>query len=106
MKLLIDECVPHRFRNHIVGHDVYTVAYMGWAGVKNGRLLALAAGAGFDALLTTDQNIEYQQNTAALPIAVVVLEAAGSDVPSLLAIVPQLLATLATLPPRAVTHVR
>ena len=49
---------------------------MGWDGVKNGRLLALAAGAGFEVLITTDRNLEYQQNPINLPVAVVVLEAA------------------------------
>ena len=62
---------------HLVGHDSYTVSYMGWDGVKNGRLLALAAGGGFEVLITTDRNLEYQQNLVNLPLAVVV--SGGSD---------------------------
>jgi predicted nuclease of predicted toxin-antitoxin system len=54
MKLLLDECIPHRLRLHLSGHDAYSVAYMGWGGIKNGRLLALAAADGFEALVTTD----------------------------------------------------
>ena len=46
----------------------------GWAGIRNGKLLALAATQ-FDAFLTTDQNIEFQQNLAELPIAVLVVVA-------------------------------
>jgi len=45
---------------------------MGWCGRKNGELLALAA-AEFEAFITVDQNLPYQQNIATLPIAVVVL---------------------------------
>ena len=36
---------------------------MGWAEFGNGDLL-LEAEAGFDALVTTDQNLRYQQNLA------------------------------------------
>lgn len=43
MKILLDECLPLRLRNHIPGHDVFTVEYMGWKGIGNGRLMALAA---------------------------------------------------------------
>jgi hypothetical protein len=44
MKLLLDECVVQDFRHLITGHDVFTVAYVGWSGVKNGQLLIRAAG--------------------------------------------------------------
>ncbi len=47
---------------------------MAWAGVKNGKLLALAASE-FDAFLTVDKNLPYQQNLTSLPIAVLVLDA-------------------------------
>jgi predicted nuclease of predicted toxin-antitoxin system len=52
MKLLLDEDLPHQFRHELPGHDCYTVAFMDWAGAENGDLLARAASAGFDALLT------------------------------------------------------
>jgi predicted nuclease of predicted toxin-antitoxin system len=52
MKLLLDECVPARLRNHIPGHNVSTVPREGWAGIKNGQLLSLAAAADFEALVT------------------------------------------------------
>ena len=47
---------------------------MGWGGVQNGKLLALAATE-FDAFLTVDKNLQYQQNLTALPISVLVLDA-------------------------------
>ena len=70
MKLLIDENLPHQMRLELPGHDVYTVAYIGWGGIENGELLRRAAGAGFDALVTNDRGLEYQQNLSALPVAV------------------------------------
>jgi hypothetical protein len=48
VKLLLDENLPHDLRHHLVGHEVFTVTYMGWSGTKNGALLLLAADAGFD----------------------------------------------------------
>ena len=57
MRVLLDECVPKRLRQELTGHDVSTVPDMGWAGIKNGELLALA-GAQFECFLTVDANIE------------------------------------------------
>ena len=39
MKLLLDECLPRKFKNHLPGHECYTVPEIGWAGKKNGELL-------------------------------------------------------------------
>ncbi|HEY2413701.1 MAG TPA: DUF5615 family PIN-like protein [Pirellulaceae bacterium] len=52
MKLLLDENLSHKLRTEIVGHDVFTVAFMGWPGVENGELLTRAATDGFDALIS------------------------------------------------------
>lgn len=60
MKLLLDENLPHKLRQHLPGHEVYTVAFMGWSGIRNGELLARAAAAGFEAMLTVDAGIEYE----------------------------------------------
>jgi hypothetical protein len=72
MRLLLDESVPRRLRNALPAHSVKTAVEMGWGGIKNGALLALAAPE-FDAFITVDKNLPYQQNVAALPIAVVLL---------------------------------
>lgn len=105
MKLLLDENLPHTLRFKIVGHEVITVAYMGWSGVDNGRLLAEAAGAGFDALITNDRGIEYEQEQASLPFAVVVLLASANTLESLEPLVPNLLAALEQLPPRQLVRI-
>jgi hypothetical protein len=42
MKILLDENLPHELRRHLSGHDVFTVQYMNWKGIKNGQLIALA----------------------------------------------------------------
>jgi|GEM_PF-1491410 hypothetical protein len=67
MRVLLDECVPRALRNDIPGHEVKTVAEVGWAGVKNGDLLRFAA-AEFDLLITVDRNLEYQQSFEGLSL--------------------------------------
>ena len=60
MRILLDECVPRPLRRELPGHNVRTIQEMGWAGKKNGELLALMAGAGFEVLLTVDQSLRHQ----------------------------------------------
>ena len=67
MKLLLDECAPRRLKNYFVGHDVSTIEQAGFKGLKHGNLLRAAEGK-FEVLITVDKNIEYQQNTTALPL--------------------------------------
>jgi hypothetical protein len=62
MRILLDECVPRRLARELAGHDVRTVPEMGWSGKRNGELLQLMAGQGFEVFLTVDQNLRYQQN--------------------------------------------
>jgi hypothetical protein len=94
MKLLIDECLPTDLRLFIPGHDVESVEYCGWKGVKNGRLLALAAAAGFEALITSDAGIEHQQNPTTLPIGVIILHPQSNDLMDIRPLVPRLLQRL------------
>ena len=104
MRLLLDECVPARLRQALPSHAVSTVGLQGWSGIKNGKLLALAA-AGFDAFVTVDKNLPYQQNTAALPIAVVVLDAKSNELAYLLPLMPALEAVLKNLAQIGRAHV-
>lgn len=73
MRLLFDQGTPVPLRNHLPRHAVETAYEKGWQDLKNGDLLARAEAEGFDALVTTDQNLRYQQNLAARKIGVVVL---------------------------------
>jgi hypothetical protein len=105
MKLLLDENLPHDFRHELPGHQVFTAKYMRFDGLENGVLLSHAAAAGFDALLTKDANLQYQQNLVHLPLAVVVIHAPSNDIDDLRPLVPALLTALTALAPNAVTHV-
>ena len=100
MRLLLDECVPARLRIALPSHQVSTVPEEGWSGVKNGKLLMLAA-VKFDALITVDKNLPYQQNTVSLPISIFVLAAQSNELPYLLPLVPKLEVALASHQPGA-----
>lgn len=94
MKLLLDENLPHQLRLELPGHDVYTTAYMGWSGIENGELLRRAANDGFDAVITNDRGLEYEQNLAALPVSVIVLLAGANTIEAIRPLCPELIAVL------------
>ena len=73
MRLLLDECVPRRLKNELAGHDVHHVVEMGWSSKRNGELLTLMVAERFEALLTVDQHLEFQQNIQKSGIGVVVV---------------------------------
>ena len=72
---------------------------MGWGGIRNGELLARAANE-FDALVTVDKNLQYQQNLGALPITVIVMDAKLNELPYPLPLIPKLEEALASPCPR------
>jgi predicted nuclease of predicted toxin-antitoxin system len=75
MRLLLDENLPKRLKQDLNEFEIYTTADKGWTGVSNGKLLELLTENKFDALLTFDKNLTYQQNFTKYTIAVIVLNA-------------------------------
>jgi len=75
VRLLLDECVPRPLKRELPGHDVSTVAELGWSSKRNSELLQLMLANRFAGFLTVDQNLQFQQNVGASGIAVVVLVA-------------------------------
>ncbi len=106
MRVLLDECVPRPLRREFPGHVVRTLREMGWAGKRNGELLALMAGAGFEVLLTVDRSLPYQQNLTAAGVAVVVMVAVSNRLPDLIPVVPAVEAALAGVQPGDAVEVR
>lgn len=72
-RILLDEGVPIGVRGLLVIHDVLSAAEAGWAGLTNGDLIAAAEEAGYELIITADQNVRYQQNLSKRRIALVVL---------------------------------
>ncbi len=73
MRVLFDQGTPVPLRRYLALHAVATVFEKGWSTLQNGELLSTAEYEGFDVLVTTDQNLKYQQNLENRQIAVVVL---------------------------------
>ena len=76
MKILLDECIPRKFKFELApyGYTCMTVPEAGFAGKRNGALLTLAEGS-FDAFVTVDKNVQYQQNLAKRKISIVIIRA-------------------------------
>jgi len=73
LKILFDQGVPKPLQAYLANHEVRRAFELGWAEKKNGELLALAEAAGYDLLVTTDQNLVHQQNLRSRKIAIFIL---------------------------------
>ena len=102
MRLLLDECVNADLKGYLFGHEVKTVTEAGWAGKRNGELLGLVSER-FDAFITVDRNLSYQQNLSRLSFPVVLMVPDGPRFESLQRLVPALLAKIETAPPGQLT---
>ena len=76
MRILFDQGTPAPLRSHLK-HEVATVVDLGWSTLSNGELLTQAEAAGFEVLVTTDQNLKYQQNLPRRRIGIAVLTKAS-----------------------------
>lgn len=96
MRILLDDSVPRALGFELPGHFVRTVQSQGFSTLSNGKLMQAMLEAGFEILVTFDQNLPYQQNER-LPVAVVVLVAPNNRLETAKRFVPQLLHCLPTL---------
>ena len=72
MRILFDQGTPVPLRSFLATHEVSTAFEMGWSNLENGDLLRAAEGQ-FEVLITTDQNLRYQQNLSGRQLAILVL---------------------------------
>lgn len=105
MRILLDECAPRPLKHELADYEVHTVAEMGWLGKKNGELLRFMSQEGFMILLTTDQNLRYQQNLPQAGVAVVVLVAPSNKLSDLPPLMPNARSMLDTVAPGEVIEV-
>jgi hypothetical protein len=96
MKILFDQGTPAPLRYALAGHIISTVYEMDWAKLENGELLQ-AGEASFDAFVTTDQNLRYQQNLTGRRLAILVLST--TSWPKIQAQVPKVIAAVNALRP-------
>ena len=73
MRILFDQGTPAPLRQHLDNHSVDTAFERGWSNLRNGDLLDHAEKDGYELLITTDQNLRFQQRLAGRRIGIVVL---------------------------------
>ena len=104
MWVLLDECLPRRLKRELVGHDVITVPEAGWSSKKKDEVLSLASGS-YDAFITIESNLAYQQRVVGLSFGVLVLRARSNRLADLQPLVPAILNALAGLKPGEIVAV-
>ena len=98
MRVLLDGNLPRTFAALLPGHRVETVHQRRWSDLDDGPLLNAAEGE-YDALLTADQNLRYQQNLRGRRVRIVVLHARRTSLPVLAPLAPAVLRALAEMAP-------
>ena len=73
MRVLFDQGTPAPLRTYLTDHEVSTAHEMGWSTLQNGQLMRAAESEGFEVVVTTDQNLQHQQNLMQFKLAFVVL---------------------------------
>jgi hypothetical protein len=105
MRVLLDENLDHRLRRSFDRSiEVSTVVEQGWKGKRNGELLELASRE-FDAFITGDQNLEYQQHVARYTLGIIVLVAQSNRLADMQPLIPRVCEILPTLRPGTVVRV-
>ncbi len=97
--------MPRQLKRELPGHDVRTVTEMSWSGIKNGPLLRRAAQE-FDAFLTVDQGLEYQQNLFVLDLIVILIAAKSNDIDDLRPLMSQVCDALENTSPGNIVSVQ
>jgi predicted nuclease of predicted toxin-antitoxin system len=104
MRLLLDESVNFRLNRLLQGHDIKTTKQMGWDSFRNGNLIELARGQ-FDAMITRDHNIPFQQNLTGSDLAVIVLFSRSNSMSDLAPLAPSVLDALNSIDPGQVIRI-
>jgi predicted nuclease of predicted toxin-antitoxin system len=104
MRILLDECVPHKLDRELTPHFVSTVPREGLQHEDDDVLLK-AAAAQFDVFITVDRNLSFEQNLGQLPIPVIILHGVTNRLADLKPLVPELRQVVNHLPGKQVIHV-
>ena len=99
MKIVLDECIPVRFRLQFPEYECVTVEYLQAKGLKDGPLLDKIAP-GTDVLITVDANFRSQQNFKKFPwLSIILLVAEDTDIRTLIALTPKIKEVLRSIKP-------
>jgi predicted nuclease of predicted toxin-antitoxin system len=105
MRVLLDECIDEGLRHHFAHHECQTCRYAGLTGLANGALLAAADEAGFEVLITVDQNMPHQQSLRGRSISLLVVRPLTTNLDDLLVLLPDVLKALEAVRPGEVVRI-
>lgn len=98
MRVLLDSNLPRAFAGLIPGHHVESTHQRRWSDLDDGPLLR-AAETEFDAFVTMDQNLRYQQNLTGRMLRIIVIKASSNRLVSLAPAGPLVLEALKATAP-------
>lgn len=104
-RILRDENIDRLLKGLFAAEfEVMTVRGRGWNGKKNGEVLRLAEQE-FDVFITTDKNLEHQQNLSTLNLAVLVLRARSNAYPIVAPLMSKVNEAVRAIQPGEVVHI-
>ncbi len=84
-KALLDENLPAKLKFRLQNVcTIYTVNDKAWSSLENGDLIEVMQKAGFDYLITSDKNLQHQQNIANYSIGIIVLNVMNNNYETIL----------------------
>jgi hypothetical protein len=90
-KVLLDENLPVKLKYRLLDVcEIYTVNDKGWNALENGELINVMQEDGFDYLLTSDKNLQYQQNLAKYSVSFIVLNVLNNNYETVLLLVDKI----------------
>lgn len=96
MRVLLDSNLPRAFATLLPGHRTTTTHQRRWSDLDDGPLLD-AAERDFDAFVTMDQNLRFQQNLRNRRLRIILLRAPRNSLPALAPVAPAVLSALAEM---------
>ena len=97
--------MPRPFERLLPGHEAVHTSRLQWGRLENGTLLQAAEDAGFQAMVTVDRNLEFQQSMKGRKITVIVISSASNDIRTLESYADVVLLQLARLKPGGIVTV-
>jgi hypothetical protein len=94
-KVLLDENLPIKLKYRLQDvYEIYTVRDKGWNALENGELTTAMQKEDFDYLITSDKNLQYQQNIPKYNIGFIVLNVVNNNYETILPLVDEIKSVL------------
>ena len=90
-KVLLDENLPVKLKYRLQDAcEIFTVHDMGWNALENGDLINAMQSESFDYLITSDKNLQYQQNFEKYAVSIIVLNVRNNNYETILPLVEEI----------------